>query len=258
MPAGDFFGTSEKRFGLAHPFPKLSFSFAIFWLIPVLALMTGALALLNKKTVPVAFMAGALSLALLTVYYLFSGTLTDLGVGKTAMGMLKPAALIQAVCAIGLIILAQPVKTATPKIIWLLLGPVLAFASYKIGEKYIKGETFTTTEEVKADYTLKADELIKEFISNDTAANKKYMEKVIVVTGNASATEIQADSTSTVKFADSTGSYAIFSLEKDQLETVKNIKPGEAVSLKGVCSGSIFSEILGTTSISFKRATFNK
>jgi len=88
--------------------------------------------------------------------------------------------------------------------------------------------------------------------------NKKYLDKTLVVNGNASAVEVLADSTSTIKFSDSTGSYAIFSLEKNQLDQVKNIKSGDAVSLKGVCSGSIFSEILGTTSISFKRATLNK
>ncbi len=124
--------------------------------------------------------------------------------------------------------------------------------------KYIMGETHAATENVKADYTVNSADLIKEFITNDTATNKKYIEKILVVNGNASAVEVLADSTSTIKFEDSTGSYVIFSFEKNQLDQVKNIKKGDAVSLKGVCSGSIFSEILGTTSISFKRATLNK
>lgn len=81
---------------------------------------------------------------------------------------------------------------------------------------------------------------------------------MIQVKGDASSVDLLADSTSTIKFADSIGSYAIFSLEKDQFDKVKKLKPGDPVSLKGVCSGSIFSEILGTTSISFKRATFIK
>ncbi|MEQ1677440.1 MAG: hypothetical protein ABL876_12105, partial [Chitinophagaceae bacterium] len=57
--------------------------------------------------------------------------------------------------------------------------------------------------------------------------------------------------------ADSTGSYAIFSFEKSMYEKAKAVQQGDQVSLKGVCSGSIYSEILGTTAISFKRATFN-
>lgn len=121
----------------------------------------------------------------------------------------------------------------------------------------VMSETHTATEKIKADYTVTADALIQEFISNDTATNKKYMDKVLVVNGTASAIDMLPDSTSTVRFADSTGSYVIFSLEKDQYEKTKLLKQGDAVSLKGVCSGSIFSDILKTTAITFKRATFN-
>lgn len=258
MPSGDFFKTSETVGGPANPFPQFSFAFYIFWVIPVLALLTAGFALLKKKTIPFAFIAGALSLSLITVFILFSSTLVDLGIGSNVSGMLKPAAYIHALSAVGLIITAFPVKNIAPKLIWLLIGPVIAYGSYKMGEKYIMGETHAATENVKADYTVNSADLIKEFITNDTVTNKKYIEKILIVNGNTSAVEVLADSTSTIKFEDSTGSYVIFSLEKNQLDLVKNIKKGDAVSLKGVCSGSIFSEILGTTSISFKRATLNK
>jgi hypothetical protein len=258
MPSGNFFKTSETVGGPANPFPQFGFAFYTFWLIPVLAVLSATFALLKKKTIPFAFIAGALSLSLITVFILFSTTLIDLGIGSSVSGMLKPAAYIHALSAVGLIVTAFPVKNIAPKLIWLLIGPVIAYGSYKMGEKYIMGETHAATENVKADYTLNSADLIKEFITNDTATNKKYIEKVLVVNGNASAVEVLADSTSTIKFEDSTGSYVIFSLGKNQLDLVKNIKNGDIVSLKGVCSGSIFSEILGTTSISFKRATLNK
>lgn len=257
MPAGSFFKTSEARFGLGNPFPQLSFTFYIFWLIPILGLVATTLAGLKKKTAPFSYLAGALSLALVTVYILFTNTLIDLGVGKNVWAMLKIPAYIHAFCAAGLIATAFPVKSQYPKIIWLLIGPVLAYGGYKFGEKQVMSETFKTTDKVKADYTIDANDLIREFMSDDTATNKKYLNKTLVVNGNASAVDVLADSTSTIRFSDSTGSYVIFSLEKNQLDRVKNIKPGNPVSLKGVCSGSIFSEILGTTSISFKRTTLN-
>jgi len=258
MPAGDFFGTSEAKFGLANPFPQFSVAFYIFWLIPVFAVLIIGLVLVNKKAALLSFFAGALSLSLITVYILFTNTLIDLGVGKELTAMLKPAIYAQAVGAAGLILTAYPVKNIGSKIVWLLLGPLLAFGSYKMGESYIMNETHTATENVKADYTVAAPELIKEFLANDTATNKKYLDKTMVVNGNTSAVNVLSDSTSTIRFEDSTGSYIIFSLEKKELDKVKNIKTGDPVSLKGVCSGSIFSDILGTTSISFKRATFNK
>lgn len=260
MATGDFFAISEKKFGLANPFPQFSFSFYIFWLIPLLAALSAALVVLQKKTTPFACIPGALSLALFMVYYLFTNTLIDLGVGKNVFGMLKPAAYIHFAAASGLIITAFSAKSLLPKIFWLLTGPVIAYAGYKFGEKYIMSETHTATEDVKADYTVGAVDLIKEFIANDTATNKKYKEKVLVVNGKASVIEISKDSISTIKFIDSIstgGSYAIFSLEKDQLEKVKTLKQGDEVSLKGVCSGSIYSEIYSSFAISFKRGTFN-
>jgi tRNA_anti-like len=258
MPSGGFFKASEAIGGPANPFPQFSFALYTFWLIPVLAVIITTFAFLRKKTIPFAFIAGALSLSLITVFILFTSMLIDLGIGTDVFSLLKPAAYIQTISAAGLIITAFPVKNIAPKIIWLLIGPVIAYGSFKMGEKYIMGETHAATENVKADYTLNSADLIKEFITNDTATNKKYIEKILIVNGNTSAVEVLADSTSTIKFEDSTGSYIIFSLEKNQVDQVKNIKKGDPVSLKGVCSGSIFSEILGTTSISFKRATLNK
>lgn len=254
LPSGNFFKTSASAFGLANPFPQFGFTFLLFWLIPIMAVVNAGLVLMNKKTIPFAYIAGGLSLTMVTIYILFTNTLIDLGIGKNVWGMLKLPAYVHALSAIGLITTAIPAKNILPKIIWIIIGPVIAYSGYKMGEKIVLEETFKTTDQVKADYTLSAADLIREFTLNDTAANKKYMEKTILVTGNSSAVELMSDSASTIKFADSTGSYAIFSLEKDQSDKVRNIKQGTTVSLKGVCSGSIYSEILGTTAITFKRS----
>ena len=204
------------------------------------------------------FITGALSLSLVTVYILFTKTLNDLGVGKTISGMLLPALYIQAIAAVALIFSSVYYKSMIKKAGWLLAGPVFAFAGFMLIQHYLENKVFDASENIKPDYTIGAGELIKEFISNDAATNKKYLEKMLVVNGKAETIKILDDSTSTIRFADSTGSYAIFSLEKNQFDKVKNIKSGDGVSVKGVCSGSIFSEILGTTSISFKRTTLNK
>lgn len=255
MATGDFFKTSASRFELNNPFPQLSFIFYIFWLIPLLALVIIGLVLTKNKTVPIAFVAGATSLGLVTTYYLFTGILVDLGAGDSVMGMLKPWIYVHAFAAALLIITAFPVKQQGWKIAWLILGPVIAFASFKIGEKQVLGQTHKQTQDVKADFVTTADNLLKEFLANDTAANKKYLDKMVEVKLANTEVQVQEDSTSTLKFADSTGSYLIFSFDKEQLSQVKQIQPAGEVTVKGVCSGSIFSEILGTTSISFKRST---
>jgi len=258
MATGDFFRISGTRFGLANPFPQFNFVFFIFWLIPALSGLLIFLLFTNKKTGLLPFLTGALSLSLVSVYILFTGTLIDLGVGHSVFSMITVFAWVHAIAAIAVIFSATQTKSLLKKAGWVLLGPIFVFASFKLAEKYIMGETHKDTATAKADYTMNADGLIKEFMANDTAANKKYMEKMILVNGNAASVDILPDSTSTIRFADSTGSYAIFSLEKNQFDQVHAVKAGDPVSLKGVCSGSIFSEILGTTSISFKRATFIK
>ncbi len=259
IATGDFFRTSVALSGPDNPCPALGFSFYLFWLIPIFAALSIVFILLKKKVVPFSFIAGAMSLALITVYFLFSNTLAvDFSIGKNVWSMLKPSVYIHAFCAAGLITTAFPEKNWLPKLIWLLTGPVLAYGGYKMGEKYIMGERFDDTVNIKADYTVNSVDLIREFAANDTAANKKYREKILAVTGTVSQAEIKADSTVNIKLIDTTRHFLNFSLDKKDFLKTKSIKAGDNISLKGVCSGSDYSMILDSTSINFKRATLNK
>ena len=258
MPAGKFFHISDTQFGLANPFPQFNFTFYIFWLIPVLAVVTALAAYREKNTIWTAFITGALTLALVTVFFLFTKTLIDLGVGANVFTMLKLPAYLAALFAIGLILTTIPPASWLKKTIWLVVGPLFAFLGFMLVENYVWNEKHEDTVNVKTDYTVTAADLLREFASNDSAANTKYREKILIVEGIVSQSEMQADSTSNIQFSDSTGSYIIFSFDKDQYDQVKNIKPGSFVSAKGSCSGSMYSEILGTSSISFKRSTLNK
>jgi tRNA_anti-like len=255
LPAGTFFETAEKTGGPSNPFPQFSLGLYIFWLVPVLAALSVVLIVLKKHKAIVSFLTAGLGLALVTVYILFSATLLDLGIGSSLTSMLQPALYLHIIAATGLVITATGPKHFGVKLAWFLAGPLLAFGGYSIGEYFIMNETYVATRDVKTDYTINAADLLKEFAGNDTATNKKYLDKTLLVKGNVAAVKIATDSSSTLQFEDSTGSYIIFSLEKNEWNQVKNIKAGDAVSLKGVCSGSIFSEILGTTSVTFKRAT---
>ncbi len=258
LPAGKFFDISAAQFGLANPFPQFNFTFYLFWLIPVLSVLTAILVWQNKKTNWPAFMAGTLGLSLVTLYYLFTKTLIDLGVGANVFSMLKTAAYLAAFFSIGLILTVIPDTGWLKKASWLLIGPVFTFIGFMLVENYIWSETHTDTHKMNADFSVQAVHLIREFEANDSAANNKYREKILVVDGTVTQVEQLGDSTINIQFADTTGSYIIFSFDKEQYDQVKNIRSGDPVSAKGSCSGSIFSEILGITAISFKRSTLNK
>ncbi|MEO6549102.1 MAG: hypothetical protein ABIN94_13945 [Ferruginibacter sp.] len=123
---------------------------------------------------------------------------------------------------------------------------------------YIFTEKFSDTTEVRETVTINALDLIHEFEKNDSLANKKYTEKIIVVNGVVSEVE-PADSTVNLKIADTaTGSYIIFAFQQQHQAEAKSIRKGDKVSIKGSCSGGAYSQILETEFITFKRCALNK
>jgi tRNA_anti-like len=124
---------------------------------------------------------------------------------------------------------------------------------------YYATEKFSDTTDRESSYTVNALDLIHEFIENDSAANKKYTEKIITVNGRISELEAPDTSTVNVKFIDpATGSFAIFAFQDTHLAEGKNLKAGDSVSIKGSCSGGVYSAELELTKIDFKRAALNK
>lgn len=138
-----------------------------------------------------------------------------------------------------------------------LVAFVVLFMIGGAGFWYIMNEEFADTSSTKAAYTVNAMELIQEFQQGDSAANKKYAEQIVTVNGRI--TEIEtADTTANIKFTDTlTGSYVIFDFQAQHASDAKTLKVGDSVSLKGSCSGSIYSQLRKAHMISFKRAAIN-
>ncbi len=257
LPIGNFFTVSADKFGLANPYPQFGFTFYLFLLIPVLTIVAAFLHNKGKKAGWIAAIAGSLSLTLATMYVIFTHTLLDLGVGKSLAGMIQPSLYIHGLAALLFIWTSRPGGILL-KAAWILVGPILAYGGYSFVRYQVENETFASTTKEKPAYTVNATELIQEFISSDSTANKKYTDKIIVVNGRISELEA-ADSTINVKFTDSTsGSYAIFDFQAADVEAVKKMAVGDSVSIKASCSGGIFSRLRQATVINFKRSAINK
>ena len=97
LASGDFFKISEATLDLDNPFPKLSFTFFVFWLIPVLAAATIFLTATNRKTGLLNYITGALSLSLAAVYIVF----TNFGVGKNVLEIMSIAIWLHILAALG-------------------------------------------------------------------------------------------------------------------------------------------------------------
>lgn len=255
FPTGKFFAISAEKFSLSNPLPALSFTFVIFWLIPVLAVATIGLTATGKNSNWTAWTTAVLSLSLATVFILFSKTLVDLGVGQSVFSLLGPFIYVFIAAAILLVFSTR--ISLLKKLGLALAGPVFAIAGFMIIQQKIAGEEFSDTAKVKADYSVTADALIKEFAANDSAANKKYLEKIIEVKGKTADITVSGDTTVNFKFTDPGGSFINFSFDGKEAEAAKKIKSGDEVTVKGACSGSMYSEILGTSTITFKRCTLS-
>jgi len=118
--------------------------------------------------------------------------------------------------------------------------------------------TYEDTASLKAEYNFHAGDFIREFENNNREANRKYAEKIIAISGLITATE-SAGTTINIKMEDKgTGSYIIFAFQEQHLAEARSLHAGDSVTIKGSCSDGIFSEILGSYFISFKRSTLTE
>jgi tRNA_anti-like len=139
----------------------------------------------------------------------------------------------------------------------LIIGSIL-FVIGLVAAWYIFTEKFEDTTKQKANFSVNAMDFIKEFQANDSLANKKYIEKMITVSGRVSETE-NADSTINIKMIDTlTESYIIFAFQAQNAAEAKSLKVGDSIAIKGSCSGGVYSEILETEFITFKRCVISK
>lgn len=256
---GEFFVVGETKFGLANPVPELNVANNIFWLIPVLALVTAVLALLKRRTIWLPVIAGILTLSLATVFVLFTDLLVMLGAVKSVTTALMPFFYLAVVTAVLLILVSLWRRNMFLAIIALLIGPFATWAAFAFVTNQEMNKTFEGTESLKPDYTVNALDLIREVAGNDTASNRKYSGKILEVNGRITTVENANDSTINIQMADTTtGSYVVFPFYNKTLEQVKTLQEGDSVSIKGAFTGSMYSEILETTIINFERNTLNK
>ena len=91
--------------------------------------------------------------------------------------------------------------------------------------------------DIRSDIQITATDLYSDFQSNETNANKKYLNKVIEVTGNVS--EVQNVNGSQIILLSSAGNMGGVScqLTNDENNKKKIVKKSTTITIKGKCSG---------------------
>jgi len=102
----------------------------------------------------------------------------------------------------------------------------------------------TDTAKLKAAFTYDAMTLVEEFQKDESKANAKLNDKVIAVKGSISKIDI-SDSTQTVLLGvDESLGAVLCQFDASHKDELTKLKEGDAVIIKGVCTGMLMDVIL--------------
>lgn len=104
-----------------------------------------------------------------------------------------------------------------------------------------------------AAYELTAAGIVKEYNTDETAANRKYLDKVIAVKGNIQDVKIDTSGQCTV-FLNSGDpmSSVTCSFYEEEARSVSAYHTGDEVTIKGKCTGKLMDVVLNKCSINKK------
>ncbi|MFO0415444.1 MAG: OB-fold protein [Bacteroidota bacterium] len=89
--------------------------------------------------------------------------------------------------------------------------------------------------------SINAEELYQSFVSDEKAANATYLEKAIDISGKIGSISKNADSSQVIFLQTSD---PIFGVNCTLEEKAENLKAGDSVRVKGICSGFINDVVL--------------
>lgn len=114
-----------------------------------------------------------------------------------------------------------------------------AFVGYKMYNK-----PHVNVAETNADILTTANKIIKDFSSDETTANVKYLEKIIELKGVVSETKKEKEKgIITLKTNDDFGN-VLCHLSEISTEKINSIKVGQNITVKGICTGYLMDVIL--------------
>jgi hypothetical protein len=89
-----------------------------------------------------------------------------------------------------------------------------------------------------AAFSMPAEQLFKEYESNDTLASKKFLDKVIEVKGKVTNVQVDQKGGIVLMLDEREGMAGIAcSIDEGSKEKAKSLKAGQTISLKGICTG---------------------
>jgi hypothetical protein len=103
--------------------------------------------------------------------------------------------------------------------------------------------------EQKAGIEIAAVELLKAFQQDETAANAKYVDKVLIVSGTVASVQTDSSGQATLSLQTNDLLAAVTCSFYQDDEGVKKIKAGSMARIKGICTGMLADVVLNKCSI---------
>ncbi|MCB9304014.1 MAG: hypothetical protein H6566_25535 [Lewinellaceae bacterium] len=110
---------------------------------------------------------------------------------------------------------------------------------------FIYNKPFQDMNSAKADITLTAPELFTAFESDENAANEKYLDKVVQVSGTVKEVSTGDDGNISITLDSGSEMFGVIcQLDNLTEQPRKDFKEGEQLTLKGVCTGMLMDVVL--------------
>ncbi|NDK56632.1 OB-fold protein [Pontibacter fetidus] len=101
------------------------------------------------------------------------------------------------------------------------------------------------TASAESDFAVAAPVLLQEFTTDEAAANQKYLDKVVAVRGKVKTMVPDEEGNINLTLdANNAMSGVICTIPKTDAESAANVKAGDEVTVKGVCTGVLMDVVL--------------
>ncbi|MES2882411.1 MAG: hypothetical protein V4676_09705, partial [Bacteroidota bacterium] len=130
------------------------------------------------------------------------------------------------------------------KIILLIVVVIVAAVAWYFWKDYQRPNA--DLKKATPDVTITATKLIAAFEKDTASANKQYVDKIIEVTGNVKSIDAEENPVVIALGDGGQMSSVQCSMDSTYAALYKNVKEGDQLTLKGLCTGGKTEELFGT------------
>jgi tRNA_anti-like len=108
---------------------------------------------------------------------------------------------------------------------------------------YFYNKPVKSTKSKNADVVIRSEDLFNEFSNDENAANNKYLDKIISISGEVTNIANE-DGLSIVTLKTNSDMFGVICKIEQNEDKVKTIKAGDKIKVKGACTGMLMDVVM--------------